>query len=45
MLQQGVSTETIIHELAKETLTDLAVVERDVREFLEELKSRNLVRA
>jgi hypothetical protein len=44
-LQQGVSTETIIHELAKETLTDLEVVERDVRNFLEELKSRNLVRA
>ena len=43
-LQQGASTETIIRELANETLTDPAVVERDVRDFLEELKSRNLVR-
>ncbi len=42
-LQQGQSIQDIVRELAAETLTEIAVVERDVREFLEELKSKHLV--
>lgn len=42
-LQQGMSRDEIIRALAKETLADLAVVERDVNDFMEELKSRHLV--
>lgn len=41
-LQQGRLTTEIIRELANETLTDLAVVERDVQEFLDLLKARHL---
>jgi hypothetical protein len=41
--QQGMSRDEIIHALAEETLADLAVVERDVNDFMEELKSRHLV--
>jgi len=42
-LQQGQSIPDIVRELAAETLTEIAVVERDVREFLEDLKSKHLV--
>jgi hypothetical protein len=42
-LQQGEMIDDIIRELARETMTDLAVVERDVRDFLDQLKARRLV--
>ena len=42
-LQQGKAVDDIIRELADETFTDLAIVERDVRDFLDELKSKRLV--
>jgi hypothetical protein len=41
-LLQGRSTSEIVRELADETLTDLAIVERDVQGFLDQLKSRRL---
>ena len=44
-LQQGMVVEDIIRQLAKETLEDVAVVERDVREFLDYLKAKRLVTA
>jgi hypothetical protein len=43
-LQQGELIDDIVRELAKETLTEVAVVEQDVREFLDLLKSKRLVR-
>jgi len=43
-LQQGKSIEDIVRELAAETLAETAVVERDIREFLEDLKSKHLVK-
>ena len=42
-LQQGDMPEEIIRKLADETLTDVAIVERDVRDFLEQLKSRRII--
>lgn len=42
-LQQGKSIEDIVRELAAEALAETAVVERDIREFLEDLKSKHLV--
>ena len=42
-LQQGDTPEEIIRKLADETLTDVAIVERDVRDFLEQLKSRRII--
>lgn len=42
-LQQGDTPEDIIRKLADETLTDVAIVERDVRDFLEQLKSRRII--
>ena len=44
-LQQGLLVEDIVRDLAKETMTEIAIVERDVREFLDELKSRRLLSA
>ena len=44
-LRQGLLVEDIVRELAKETMTEIAIVERDVREFLDELKSRRLFSA
>ena len=42
-LQHGDTPEEIIRKLADETLTDVAIVERDVRDFLEQLKSRRII--
>lgn len=42
-LLQGDTPEDIIRNLADETLTDVAIVERDVRNFLEQLKSRRII--
>ena len=42
-LQQGDMPEEIIRKLADETLTDVAIVERDVRDFLEQLKLRRII--
>ena len=42
-LQQGDTPDEIIRKLANETLTDVAIVERDVRDFLEQLKSRRII--
>jgi hypothetical protein len=42
-LQQGLTAEQAIEELATETQTDPATVERGVREFLEQLKSEGLL--
>lgn len=42
-LQQGDTPEEIIRKLADETLADVAIVERDVRDFLELLKSRRII--
>ena len=42
-LKQGKLPDEIIRELAYETQTDLAIVERDVRDFLDSLKSRHLL--
>ena len=44
-LQQGVQIEEIIRNLASETGADPATVDRDVHEFLDELKSRHLLTA
>jgi hypothetical protein len=41
-LQQGRSIEQAIQDLAIESDTDLAVVERGVNAFLEQLKSKHL---
>ena len=42
-LQQGKALEAIISDLARETGTDVVVVDRDVRGFIEELKSKHLL--
>ena len=42
-LQRGESLETIISNLADETGEESLMVERDVREFVEELKQRRLL--
>lgn len=42
-LQQGRLIADIVRELAEETLTEVTVVERDVREFIDQLKARRLV--
>ena len=44
-LQQGLLIEDIVRELAQETMTEISIVDRDVREFLDELKSRHLFAA
>lgn len=44
-LQNGKQIEEIIRELASETGADPATVDRDVRAFLDELKSRHLLTA
>jgi hypothetical protein len=42
-LQRGESLETIIVNLARETGEGSSTVERDVREFVEELKRKRLL--
>jgi hypothetical protein len=42
-LRQGRPLNEIIHTLAHETDTDLSIVERDVNDFLGELKSQHLL--
>ncbi|WP_158822478.1 PqqD family protein [Granulicella sp. S156] len=42
-LQKGLTAEQAIQELATETQTDPAIVERGVRAFLEQLKSEGLL--
>ena len=44
-LRQGRLIDEIVSELASETGTDLAIVDRDVRAFLRELKSKHLLAA
>lgn len=43
-LQQGESIDAITRALARDTCTDLAVVERDIRDFLDLLKASKLLR-
>lgn len=42
-LQRGIPLDDVITELSHETSTDRSIVDADVRRFLEELQSRNLV--
>jgi Coenzyme PQQ synthesis protein D (PqqD) len=42
-LRQGRPLNEIIHSLALETGTDLSIIERDVNDFLGELKSQHLL--
>lgn len=42
-LQQGKSVDEIVADLAAQTGTDVATIERDVRQFLEQLKVRHLL--
>jgi hypothetical protein len=42
-LRQGKLIDEIVSELAEETGADLLTVDRDVRAFLEELKSKHLL--
>jgi hypothetical protein len=42
-LQRGESLETIIANLARETGEESLIVERDVREFVEDLKQKRLL--
>ena len=42
-LQQGLSVEQVIRDLATETDTDRAIVEKDVHTFLEQLRSKQLL--
>ncbi|MGD0941455.1 MAG: PqqD family protein [Terracidiphilus sp.] len=42
-LQQGLSVEQVIRDLATETDTDPATVEKDVHSFLEQLRSKQLL--
>jgi hypothetical protein len=44
-LQQGRLIEEIVRELATETGTDPTTVDRDVRAFVDDLKSRHLFAA
>ena len=43
-LQQGKLVDEIVRELARDTGADLAAVDRDVHVFLEQLKSKHLLR-
>ena len=43
-LQQGKLIDEIVSELARDTGADLAAVDRDVHVFLEQLKSKHLLR-
>jgi len=43
-LQQGKLIDEIIRELAQDSGVDVNVVNRDVHDFLEQLKSKHLVR-
>ncbi len=42
-LQQGLSVEQVIRDLATESDTDPATVEKDVHSFLEQLRSKQLL--
>jgi hypothetical protein len=42
-LRDGKSVESIVQDLAGDTGTDAATVERDVREFIEDLTRKHLV--
>ncbi len=42
-LQQGLSVEQVIRDLATESDTDPAIVEKDVHSFLEQLRSKQLL--
>jgi hypothetical protein len=42
-LQQGKSADEIVKDLARETGVEVGVVDRDVHDFLEELKQKNLL--
>jgi hypothetical protein len=42
-LQQGRLIEEIVSELSQDTGVDVAVVDRDVHEFLEQLKTKHLL--
>jgi hypothetical protein len=42
-LQQGLSVEQVIHDLATESNTDPAIVEKDVHSFLEQLQAKQLL--
>jgi hypothetical protein len=42
-LQRGKLVDDIVHELAAETGADIAVVDRDVRAFMEQLMSNRLL--
>jgi hypothetical protein len=41
-LQRGQALDTIVHDLARETGTETEVVDRDVRNFIETLKAKQL---
>jgi hypothetical protein len=42
-LQNGKSVDSIVRDLIQDTGTDATTVERDVREFLEDLTAKHLV--
>ena len=42
-LQRGDMLEAIVHELVSETKADVAIVEADIRAFIEELKAKRLL--
>ena len=42
-LEQGLSVEQVIRDLATESNTDPAIVEKDVQSFLEQLRSKQLL--
>lgn len=42
-LQQGLSVKQVIRDLATESDTDPAIVEKDVHSFLEQLRSKQLL--
>jgi len=42
-LQRGKTVDDIISDLARETGTDVVIVDHDVRGFIEELKSKHLL--
>jgi hypothetical protein len=42
-LQRGLQEDAVVAELARDTGTDESVIATDVREFMEQLKSRHLV--
>jgi hypothetical protein len=44
-LKQGKLIDEIVRELASDTGTDLVIVDRDVRAFINELKSKHLLTA